>query len=119
MKTLHLAQRFFHLILVEPQCESNPAEIKLTVLPRPSGKSITEKICDNGDGKGTFNLNNLISKITGGKNGITVKFYEDIDLLKQIQSPYTTSSTKIYAQLFDGRCYSEPIEIILDVSNIN
>lgn len=101
------------------KCESNPAEIKLTVLPRPSGKSITEKICDNGDGKGTFNLNNLISKITGGKNGITVKFYEDIDLIKQIQSPYTTSSTKIYAQLFDGRCYSEPIEIILDVSNIN
>ena len=101
------------------KCESKPAEIRLIVLDRPEGFSITEKICDNGNGTATFDLNALLPKLTGGKTGLTVKFYKEEDLLTEIMSPYTTSSTTIYAQLFNGKCYSEPIEINLIISNLN
>lgn len=103
----------------DAKCESKPVDIRLVVLDKPTAKDVTSKICDNGDSTGTFDLNSLIPLVADGKTGITVNFYQDFDLNLKINiNPYITKTTTIYAQVFNGKCYSDKVEISLVVSNL-
>lgn len=101
------------------KCESAPVAIFLTVLPKPIATSVTSSACPGADGKAVFLLLDLITKITNNPSGTSVNFYEDDLLLKKINPPYSTPGDTIYAVVTEGNCKSEPVEIILKVSDLN
>ena len=70
--------------------------------------------CDNGTGQAIFDLNEIIIEVQNGSTG-AVHWYADINLSNEIFSPYTSSSTTIYAAILDGDCLSEPVAISLIV----
>lgn len=95
-------------------CESDPVAVSLTVLPLPVANAASDQACDEGNGEATFPLTNLSNQINGG-SGNEVRFYLDPGATVQLLPPYTTSSTTIYAAVFDGMCESEPVLISLTV----
>lgn len=105
--------------IMDQQCESKPVAITLTVLKKPEAYDATAQSCPESDGKATFNLNNLISKITNNQPGVTVKFYEDDSEIKEIFSPYHTGTDTIYALVYNAKCKSDPVAIILKVTSLN
>ncbi len=108
-----------YAVINDGQCESTPIEIRLVVLDLPKAFYAIDQLCDEGGGLASFKLVNLIPTILGLNNvGKTVKFYSDINLQNEINAPYKTKSTKIYAQVFNGKCYSDPVEIDLKVINL-
>ena len=100
-------------------CESKPVAIQLTVQPKPKAYEANAKACPGADGTAIFNLTNLIPKITNNQSSLSVKFYEDEFLIKQISSPYKTKSDTLYAVASDGICFSDPVAIILSLVELN
>jgi len=100
-------------------CESKPVAIQLTVNPKPMGYETSAKACPKADGSADFNLNALIPKITKNQSGLTVKFYEDDLLIRQVGSPYKTKGDTLFAVVSDGTCFSDPVMIILELVDLN
>lgn len=95
-------------------CESDPVPVTLTVLPLPQAQAAGDEMCEVENGEATFPLTNLDNFINGG-TGREVRFFEDAGATLEIFPPYTTSSTTIYATVFDGQCSSTPVPITLIV----
>ena len=89
-------------------------EITLNILDNPEANSTSADECDDGNGTASFDLTALESVVNGGTAN-TVNWYEDDAGTIPISSPYTTSSTTIYASVGDGNCVSEFVEITLNV----
>ncbi len=70
--------------------------------------------CDMGNGMAEFDLSSLDNTINGF-SGLSVVYYSDMDGNNIITSPYTSSSTTIYAQVLDNPCNSDIIPIMLSV----
>ncbi|MBK9108258.1 MAG: gliding motility-associated C-terminal domain-containing protein [Saprospiraceae bacterium] len=101
------------------KCESKPVAIQLTVLPKPVATTVSASACPGANGLAVFLLIDLIPKITNNPSGYAVNFYEEDLLLKKINPPYTTAGDTIYATVSDGTCVSDPVEIILKVTDLN
>ena len=101
------------------KCESQPVNIKLTVLPILIAFTAKDSLCDDGTGKANFQLTNLINKITGNKPGLKVIFYDDSFLTNIINPPFLTGSITIYATTTDTKCESNPVRVILKVIKLS
>ena len=95
-------------------CVSGLVEIQLNVIDIPEANSSSANECDDGNGTATFDLTALESTINGGTTN-TVNWFEDDAATIPISSPYTTSSTTVYAIVGEGDCISEIVEIQLNV----
>lgn len=105
--------------ITDSKCESKPVAITLTVLKKPEAFDTLASSCPEADGKASFNLNALIPKITNKQSGVTVKFFEDDSEIKEITSPYHSGSDTIYAFVYNTKCKSDPVAIILKVTSLN
>ncbi|MGB3227172.1 MAG: gliding motility-associated C-terminal domain-containing protein [Saprospiraceae bacterium] len=101
--------------IVDGTCNSNLVAVNLKVLLLPIAKAASDEACDDGSGFASFDLNNLERIIQNGNTASTVQFYLDVNKNIPISSPFLTTSTTIYATLFDGKCESKPVAIILTV----
>ncbi|NKQ39733.1 MAG: hypothetical protein HF967_09775, partial [Methanosarcinales archaeon] len=105
-----------YAIVVEGLCTSDPVQVTLNVVNDMDAFPATATQCDSGNGTATFDLSLLENTINGG-NTNTVNFYSDVNGTNLITSPYTSAATSIYAIVTDGNCFSQPVEITLEVSN--
>lgn len=98
-------------------CLSDPVEIILTVEPKPEGFPTQVSMCGDENHEAVFDLIALEPDVSGG-NG-SVEWYIEIELLDPVTTPdaFQTTTTTVYAQLFDGLCYSDPIPVELQVEN--
>lgn len=103
-----------YAVVNDGQCDSEPVEITLTVKPKPVAFSTEETICDNGSGVATFDLEALDTRINGGL-GSEVRYYENPNDPQELQSPYTTGTTTIFARVIQDGCPSDAVPIDLRV----
>ena len=98
-------------------CLSDPVEVELTVEPKPEGFPTDVSMCGDENNEAVFDLIALEPDVSGG-NG-SVEWYIEIELLDPVNAPdaFQTPSTTVYAQIFDGLCYSDPIPVDLVVEN--
>lgn len=96
-------------------CFSNFVAVILKVNLLPIAKSTSQDACDDGSGSASFDLSLLEKIIKNGNNTSKVNFYLDAGKSNPIFSPYYTSSTIIYATIFDGKCESKAVSIVLTV----
>lgn len=96
-------------------CSSLPASIELIVDLKPLGFTASMDLCGDVNDEAVFDLTTLDPTVSGG-NG-TVQWYLEMELLDLIMSPnaFQTSSTMVYAVVFDGVCSSDaiPVELIV------
>lgn len=79
----------------------------------PDANGASAQACDNGNGRGTFDLGAIEDQVTGG-GGFQVNWWRDMNGTVPISSPYTTVSTTVYASIVDG-CESDPVAVVLTV----
>ncbi len=103
-----------YAIVSDGVCNSIAVEITLIVIAAPQANPASAEECDDGNGTATFDLDDLENAVNGG-NANLVNWFEDINGTMPISSPYTTGSTIVYATVEDGNCFSEIVEITLDV----
>ncbi len=100
-------------------CESKVVEIKLIVNPVPEAHSFSIELCDEGDGKASFDLrqNSVIYKaVTGNIAGNNVSFYLDDQLTIFLNiGQYRFESMIVYAVVSNNKCKSGIVEINLKV----
>ena len=98
-------------------CLSDPVEVVLTVEPKPEGFPTDVSMCGDQNNEAVFDLVGLEPDVSGG-NG-SVEWYIEIELLDPVTTPdaFQTTTTTVYAQIFDGVCYSDPIPVMLTVEN--
>ncbi|NOT35908.1 MAG: gliding motility-associated C-terminal domain-containing protein [Saprospiraceae bacterium] len=72
------------------------------------------EVCDEGNGRGNFSLEDAESEILGTSGG-SVEWFKDMAGTMRIMSPYNTTSTIVYARVRDGNCSSAlvPIDLIV------
>ena len=97
-------------------CTSDPVEIELIVDPKPIGYATGMELCGDENDEAVFDLTQLELAISAG-NG-SVEWFLEIELSDPITSPgaFQTMSATVYAVVFDGICYSDPIPIDLIVN---
>ena len=97
-------------------CTSDPVEIELIVDLQPIGYSSGMELCGDENDEAVFDLTLLDLAVSAG-NG-SVEWYLEIELLDPISSPgaFQTTSTIVYAVVFDGVCYSDPVPVDLIVN---
>jgi len=79
----------------------------------PKANPASLEVCDNGNGRGTFYLEDAESEILGpGGNGI-VEWYRNQNGSGPISSPYDSPSGTIYARVLEGRCRSALVPVTL------
>lgn len=104
-----------YAIVNDGTCISNPAAVELIVDPKPEGNATGAELCGDEYNEATFDLTLLDNTISGGLG--TVEWFFDQELTDPIVNPteFLTNSTTVYATVFDGICYSDPIAIVLSV----
>lgn len=104
-----------YAVVDDGDCISEPAEVQLIVEPKPEGQAADAHMCSDGFDQAIFDLTLLEPQVSGG-NG-SVDWYLEIELLDQIINPdfFQTTTTTVYAVLFDGLCFSDPIPVELIV----
>ncbi len=106
----------------ENGCTSS-TDFAISVLDLPVANTPTDPItaCDgDGNGEATFDLNAFEDLVNGG-NGDFVDWYFDLGDVPNspINDPfaYNTASNTIYATVDNGDCISEPVPVVLEVTN--
>jgi gliding motility-associated-like protein len=102
--------------VTDGKCSSTIVPVTLKVLLLPVAKAASAELCDDGSGFATFDLTKLEQTIKNGFGGTMVKFFQDINKTIPVNSPFTTSSTTIYATIADFKCESKPVAIVLTVN---
>ncbi len=99
-------------------CSSPIVQITLTVNPSPTANPTNDTQCDDGSGSASFNLT-LLDFIVNGGTGATVSWYLDIGATFPIPDPtdFQSSGGPVWAVVTNGLCESNPVEILLDVSD--
>ncbi|MEO6189254.1 MAG: hypothetical protein ABIO44_01755, partial [Saprospiraceae bacterium] len=94
----------------------NVAKVMLKVGKLQFNQKILKQQCEDFNGNGSFDLNEVAKKIQGGDISILVSFYSDSNLLNSISSPYVINqSTKIFVQFQKGSCKSNVFSIQLEL----
>lgn len=101
--------------VVDGNCKSNIVAILLKVNLLPVAKASSAEECDDGPGTASFDLSKIENAIKNGNAGSTVSFFSDPGGNNPISSPYETSSTIIYASIFNGKCESKLVPVTLTV----
>ncbi len=96
-------------------CISDPVEVDLIVDPKPDGDPTQTHLCGDDNDQAIFDLTLLEPTVSAG-NG-TITWYLEIELYDQITAPnaFLTSTTTVYAVVFDGICNSDPVPVDLIV----
>lgn len=104
-----------YAVVDDGTCQSEPVEVELIVDPKPEGDSVSAEMCGDENDEAVFDLISLENDISMG-NGV-VEWYLEFELLDPIFFPgaFLTPTTTVYAVVFDGICYSDPIPIPLTV----
>ena len=95
----------------------NVAPVTLTVQDEVPAFPTMDTQCDDGSGTAIFNLDNLATIVNGGNTNI-VDWFSDANATMPIPSSYNSIATSVYAVVDDGNCTSEPVEVVLNISNI-
>lgn len=108
----------YAVIETPERCASEPIPVSLSLEFLDVTDIDSVKTCDPGTGIGEFDLTSQDGVINGG-GGATVEWYEDMALSQEIADPaaFSSSNTTVYARIVDGECVSEPIDVILAVTN--
>ncbi|MDX1477903.1 MAG: gliding motility-associated C-terminal domain-containing protein [Saprospiraceae bacterium] len=96
-------------------CDSAPVMVQLTVNLKPLGSMTEITMCGNAFGEATFDLTSVDLAVSGGSG--TVEWYWDDEFTLPVADPtalFTTSIT-VFAAVFDGTCYSDPVPVLLTV----
>ncbi|HEX5625154.1 MAG TPA: hypothetical protein VFX48_03980, partial [Saprospiraceae bacterium] len=101
--------------IVDGICSSALVPVTLKVLLLPIAKPAALEFCDDGSGSATFDLSLAENTIKNGNASSTVRFYEDFNKTLPISSPYLSSTTVIFATIFNGECESAPVTVNLSV----
>jgi gliding motility-associated-like protein len=96
-------------------CPSEPVAINLTVGSSPTANTTSASLCDEGGGMASFDLASLENTVGSGN---IVTWYSDAAATNMIASPYSTSTTIVYAVVGDTNCASDPVAIDLTVENL-
>lgn len=101
-------------------CSSLPAIVELIVDHKPIGFETSMELCGDENDEGMFDLTTLEPTVSGG-NG-SVQWYLEMELLDLITSPnaFLTTSTTVFAVVFDGICHSNaiPVELIVHTTPV-
>lgn len=107
-----------YAVIVDGPCASQPVEIELFVDLKPIGDEAEMQLCGDVNNEAIFDLIQLEISITGG-NG-SVQWYLEFELLDPINSPgnFQTTTTTVYAVIFDGICYSNgiPVDLVVELT---
>jgi gliding motility-associated-like protein len=97
-------------------CSSLPATVELIVDLKPIGFTTSMELCGDENDEAVFDLTAIETFVSGG-NG-SVQWYLEMELLDLITSPnaFQSSSTTVYAVVFDGICTSDAIPVDLLVN---
>lgn len=101
--------------VLDGNCKSNIVALVLKVNLLPVAKASSAEQCDEGPGTASFDLSKIETAIKNGNAGTTVSFFSDPGGSNPISSPYETSSTIIYASIFNGKCESKLVPVTLTV----
>lgn len=107
-----------YAITDDGKCISKPVEIKLTVIPFPNAKSISDTLCDDGNGKALFFLKSLDSLITSGTKVDSLFYYEDSLLTKRLKDTLYTGEVRIWIKVYKSACQSLATPIDLHIRKV-
>gem|GEM_PF-5734627 len=93
-----------------------PGTMQVTVRTLPAVWDAYLEFCEDPPGSGTIvvDLRDYATQFSAG-NPLNLRFYIAKDPQSEIQMPSTLESGIYYARSFDGLCYSEWAEIIVDI----
>lgn len=80
----------------------------------PKANPTILEMCETNNGQSEFNLENASADILANANGM-VEYFKDPLGTRKINSPFTSGSTTIYAQIIDGNCRSGLVPVNLNV----
>ncbi|HEY3386328.1 MAG TPA: SprB repeat-containing protein, partial [Saprospiraceae bacterium] len=105
-----------YAVIDDGDCTSGPIEVELIVDLQPIGNPSSMELCGNAMDEATFDLTLLELTVSDGNGSVT--WYPDLSLLDEIAMPsgYVTTTTTVYAIVFDGVCDSDPIPVDLIVN---
>ncbi len=104
-----------YAVINDGQCVSDPVEVELIVDPKPEGFPADMNLCGDDAYEAIFDITLLDLQVSDGLG--TVIWYSDLQLNDPIFNPaaYQTTTTIVYATVFDGVCYSDPVQVHLTV----
>jgi len=104
-----------YAVIDDGHCLSEPVEVELTVFLKPVGDPASASECGDENQEAVFDLTEIEPEITGGSGA--VDWYLEFELQDPIfnVTDFQTESTIVYAVVFDGQCYSDPIPVDLIV----
>jgi gliding motility-associated-like protein len=105
-----------YAVIDDGTCTSQPVEVTLNVDLQPIGYPTGMELCGDENDQAVFDLT-LVELAVSAGNG-SVSWFLEIELSDPILSPssFQTSSTIVYAIVFDGICNSDPIPVDLIVN---
>jgi gliding motility-associated-like protein len=97
-------------------CNSAPVEVELIVDLKPEGFATSMELCGDANDEATFDLTLLELTVSDGNGNVT--WFLNEQLLDEITVPsaFVTTTTEVYAVVFDGICNSDPVEVDLIVN---
>ena len=104
-----------YAVVDDGTCVSDPVAIELIVDPMPEGFPADMNLCGDDAFEAIFDLTLLDIQVSNGLG--TVTWYTDVQLDDPIFNPaaFQTTTTIVYAAVFDGICYSDPVIVHLTV----
>jgi hypothetical protein len=104
-----------YAVVDDGTCVSDPVEVELIVDPKPEGFPADMNLCGDDAFEAVFDLTLLDLQVSNGLG--TVEWFTDVQLNDPIFNPaaFQTTTTIVYATVFDGVCYSDPVQVHLTV----
>gem|GEM_PF-6453258 len=104
-----------YAVVDDGTCVSDPVQVELIVDPKPEGFPAEMNLCGDDAFEAIFDLTLLDLQVSDGLG--TVQWYTDVQLNDPILIPsaFQTTTTIVYATVFDGICYSDPVQVHLTV----
>jgi hypothetical protein len=99
-----------YAVVDDGTCISEPVEVVLTVDLKPESFPADMNLCGDDAFEAIFDLTLLDLQVSDGMG--TVQWYTDVQLDDPIFNPsaFQTTTTIVYATVFDGVCYSDPAQ---------
>lgn len=104
-----------YAVVDDGTCISDPVEVQLIVDLKPESFPADMNLCGDDAFEAIFDLTLLDIQVSDGMG--TVQWYTDAQLDDPIVNPsaFQTTTTIVYAAVFDGVCYSDPAQVHLTV----
>jgi len=104
-----------YAVIDDGTCVSEPVAIELIVDPMPEGFPADMNLCGDDAYEAIFDLTLVELQVSDGQG--SVDWYTDLQLNDPILIPsaFQTTTTIVYATVFDGACYSDAVQVHLTV----